>query len=309
MVFGLRASDPGLRGSFSSRGNHEEMAMRRCALSLIVLAFLGIDPSVIAAQGEDMLIRAAVRRVLGPRVFTIEYQAGEDGELVVLAPEAEATPVPGTTVLAGGVLRQVDHPRLKDTPGWNEIDDPTRQRLAGGAILVATSVRTAAGRQLTARASASQAPAPLLRQPSPDLPRPPIQARLHPAALAELIDELGGGAVTLPRARVLVVLNPRAFLIESASPLPALVGNLDRLLVLVDAGALRADPARLVGSNVTVIGTARTLLGLQLTGEVPLPDVLTPEILKRFEIKAAVLATSVQSADGVELTNKAAQGQ
>jgi hypothetical protein len=60
----------------------------------------------------------------------------------------------------------------------------------------------------------------------------------------------------------------------------------------------------LVGSDVTVHGTARTLLGLQVTNEVPWPEILTRDVTKRFEIRAAVLATSVQTADGVELTNR-----
>jgi hypothetical protein len=249
-----------------------------------------------------MLIRAAVLRVLAPHVFTIEYEAGLEGELVVVAPEAEATPVPGTSVLAAGRLRQVDEGRLKSILGSNHIDDRTRQLLVGRPILVATSVRTGTGQQLMTRPSTSQAaPAPGVR-PSDTTPRPTMRTRLHPGALAELIDDLGGADVVLHKAKVLVVLSPQAFLIESASPLPGIVGNLDRLLVLVGGGALRVEPARLVGSNVTVLGAARTLLGLQTTGEVPWPPVLTQENLKRFEIRAGILATSVQTADGVELT-------
>ena len=276
--------------------------MRRYAFFLSLLMLPGIDPSAAFAQGEDMLIRAEVRRVLGPHVFTIEYEAGLDSELFVVAPEAEATPVPGTTVLTAGVLRQADQARLKGILGSKQIDDATRQLLVGRPILVATSVRTAAGRQLLTRAAPSQAATPRVVQPPVDTPRPSTRTRLHPAALAELIDELGGADVALHRAKVLVVLSPQAFLVESATPLPGIVGNLDRLLVLVGGGALRVEPAQIVGSNVTVLGAARTLLGLRVTGEVPWPSVLTPENLKRFEIRAGVLATSVQTADGVELT-------
>ena len=276
--------------------------MRRYALFLSLLVLPGIEPTAALAQGEDMLIRAEVRRVVAPHVFTIEYEAGLDGELFVVAPELEATPIPGSTVLAGGVLRQPDQVKLKGILGSHGVDDSTRQLLAGRPMLVATSVRTAAGRQLVTRASPSQAGTPRAVQPSAATPRPSMRTRLHPGALAELIDELGGADVVLPKAKVLVVLSPQAFLIESASPLPGIIGNLDRLLVLVGGGALRVEPARLVGSNVTVLGAARTLLGLQVTGEVQWPPVLTPEILKRFEIRAGVLATSVQTADGVELT-------
>jgi hypothetical protein len=278
--------------------------MRRYALFLSLLVLTGLSPSAALAQGEDMLIRAAVQRVLAPHIFTIEYQAGLDGELVVVAPEADATPVPGTSVLAAGRLRQVDEGRLKGILGSNQVDDRTRQLLVERPILVATSVRTAAGQQLLTRPSQNQAATPRIVQPSAATPRPTTRTRMHPGALAELIDDLGGADVALQKAKVLVVLSPQAFLVESASPLPGIVGNLDRLLVLVGGGALRVDPAQIVGSNVTVIGAARTLLGLQVSAEVPWPAVLTRENLKRFEIRAGVLATSVQTADGVELTTQ-----
>jgi hypothetical protein len=127
---------------------------------------------------------------------------------------------------------------------------------------------------------------------------------LHPWALAELVEELGGHAVTLLKARVLTVLNPRVFLIETASRLSPVRDNLDRVLVFVDDGALRIEPELIVDSNVRVIGVARTLVGMQMTREVPWPPELTREVLKRYEIRAAVLATSVQTAEGVELTDR-----
>lgn len=131
--------------------------------------------------------------------------------------------------------------------------------------------------------------------------REPIEVRVHPAALAELIDELGGRYVTVPKARVIVVLNPRAFLIESAGSLPATKGNLDRVLVMIRRGQLGVAPALLVNSTVKVGGVARTLLGIQVTREVPWPPELTADLVKRLEIQAAVLATSVHTPDGVEL--------
>ena len=142
--------------------------------------------------------------------------------------------------------------------------------------------------------------AQLERSPSRDR----AEIRLHPDSLAELIDNVGGRDVMLPGARVLAVINPHAFLIESASSLPARVGNLDRVLVLVDAGALRVDGRSLVGSNVRVRGVARSLLGIQMTAEVAWPPELAPEVVKRLEIRAAVLATSVETVDGIELTDR-----
>jgi hypothetical protein len=58
-----------------------------------------------------------------------------------------------------------------------------------------------------------------------------------------------------------------------------------------------------------VTGVARTLLGVQVTAEVPWPPELTPEVVKRLEIRAAILATSVQTAEGIELTDRPASNQ
>ena len=270
----------------------------------LLTAFLAAQ-TIVPAQGEDTLIRASVRRVLAPSLFTLEYDSGVDGELVVLAHDVEATPVPGTTILVSGLLRMVGEGELKTAPGWDQIDLRTRDSLAGRPILVAISVRTAAGRQLMAGTATGRSARQLANQDAPGT-RAPMETRLHPGAFAELIDEVGGRQVQLPRAKVLVVINPQAFLVESASLLPAMVGSYDRVLVLVDApsGALRVDPALLVGSNVTVRGMARTLLGMQVSGEVPWPPILTRQVTDRFEIKAVVLANSVQTADGVELTTR-----
>lgn len=287
----------------------------------IALTLLLVGPSVAAArdqtqqpsqveqqrvdtQPEHLIIGGTVRRVLSSRAFILEDRQAADGELMVLVPDAEATPVAGTAVVAGGQFRQFDEAELTKIRGWNEIDERTREAFAGRPILVATSLSTAAGRDLMTGESTVRTLRPFVRRRPLDAPREPTAIRLHPAGLAELIDEVGGRHVTLPKARVLVVLNPRAFLIESASLLSATIGNLDRLLVLVDAGALRVDAASMVGWNVDVRGMARTLLGMRVTGEVPWPAELTPEVVKRFEIRAAVLATSVQTADGVELTDR-----
>ena len=143
-----------------------------------------------------------------------------------------------------------------------------------------------------------------MEQPPPGTSRKGPEIRLHPASLAELIDSVGGRDVMLPGARVLAVINPHALLIESASSFVPRTGNLNRVLVLIDAGALRVDHRSLVGSNVRVWGVARSLLGIQMTAEVPWPPELAPEVVKRLEIRAAVLATSVQTPDGIELTDR-----
>jgi hypothetical protein len=135
-------------------------------------------------------------------------------------------------------------------------------------------------------------------------PTDPIDAVVHPSALVKMIDDIGGRRVRLVKAKVIAVLNPRAFLVESAAILEPMTGNLDRVLVLIDDGALRVNAAAIVDTNVRVHGIARTMLGLQTTAEVPWPPELTRDVLKRYEIRAAVLARSVQTADGVELTDR-----
>ena len=135
-------------------------------------------------------------------------------------------------------------------------------------------------------------------------PQADVDTVVHPAALARLIDDIGGRRVTVVKAKVITVLNERAFLIESSLALSPLPGHYDRVLVLIDAGALRVAAEKMVDENVRVHGIARTLLGLQTTGEVPWPPELTKDALKRYEIRAAVLAKSVQTADGVELTDR-----
>jgi hypothetical protein len=130
-----------------------------------------------------------------------------------------------------------------------------------------------------------------------------VDIRLHPSALAQLIDQLGGRRISLPRAKIVSVINPRAFLVESEGPLASTPGNYNRVVVLIEGGMLRVDPLSLVGSTVRINGTARTVLGLQVSREVPWPPELTREIVRRYEIRAAVLAPSIQTPDGVQLVS------
>jgi hypothetical protein len=128
---------------------------------------------------------------------------------------------------------------------------------------------------------------------------------VRPFLLAAQIGELAGLNVKVPYARVVGVFSPRVFLIDTATRIPPLPGNRARVLVFVDEGQLRVPPAMVVASTVTVSGVARTLLGMQVSREVGWPPELTPEQVSRLEIKAAILAASVTTADGVELTGEA----
>jgi hypothetical protein len=136
--------------------------------------------------------------------------------------------------------------------------------------------------------------------------RDTIPLRLHPGAAAQLIDEVGGRLITLPRAKVVSVLGPQALLVESAGPLDSIRGGHNRVVVLIERGALHVDAADLIGATVQVTGLARTVLGMQVSREVPWPPELTRDIVRRYEIRAAVLSSSVQTADGVQLVTAAA---
>ena len=128
-----------------------------------------------------------------------------------------------------------------------------------------------------------------------------IPLRLHPGAAAQLIDEVGGRVITLPRAKVVSVLGPQALLVESAGSLTSMRGGYNRVVVLIERATLHVDAAALVGATVQVTGIARTVLGMQVSREVPWPPALTPDVVRRYEIRAAVLSSSVQTADGVQL--------
>jgi hypothetical protein len=262
----------------------------------------GVEPQAAAGGPAQLIIGGEVRRVLGPGAFVLEDPRADAGELLVLVADAESTPIPGAAVVARGLFRRFEQAELDGMRTWTGIDPASREPFAARPILVADSLTTAAGRSLMRgpvlplRPQARRSPAVASRQPA--------SITLHPGGLAQLIDEVGGRPVTLPRARVIAVLNPQVLLIESASALPATIGMLDRVLVLIGGAELRVDAASLSGADVQVAGTARTLLGVRVTGEVAWPQALTPDMVKRLEIRAAVLATSVRTADGVELTRR-----
>lgn len=138
------------------------------------------------------------------------------------------------------------------------------------------------------------------RQPERRAERLPLAVR--PEMLAYHIDSIAGQAVEVPYARVVGVFAPSVFLVDSQRELPPLTGNRARVLVFTESTTLRVTPALLVGATVTISGVARTLLGMHVSADGPWPATLTPDVVKHLEIKAAILATSVKTPDGVDLT-------
>jgi hypothetical protein len=122
--------------------------------------------------------------------------------------------------------------------------------------------------------------------------------------LASLIDELAGFEVRVSYARLVGLFDPQSFLIDTVSTIAPPLGQRDRVLVLLSGAALRIPAETLVGSTVTVSGTARTLLGVQAAGDVAWPSRLDPGTIERLEVRAAIVATSVRTADGIELTDR-----
>ena len=146
--------------------------------------------------------------------------------------------------------------------------------------------------------------APFCTRADADADGLPITVR--PYTLAKSVSELAGHSVRVPDARVVGVFEPRVLVIDGGAHFAAVQGFRDRVVVLIYPGALRQSPESMVGSMVTLSGVARTLLGVKVTAEVPWPSALTRKLVERLEIRAALLATSVQTADGVELTDQAA---
>ncbi|OLB63350.1 MAG: hypothetical protein DMG04_23230 [Acidobacteria bacterium] len=162
---------------------------------------------------------------------------------------------------------------------------------AAALILLVSSFVSNPSAQRAGRASADR-----------DLP-----ISMRPATLGDQIDTLAGRSVRLPYSRVVGVLDPRVFVIDSQTKLPPVVGNRSRVLVFIDTGSLRVEPAVLVGSTITVSGIARTLLGMQMGREVSWPPALTREAVEHLEIRAAVLAKSVTTVEGIDLVQSLRQ--
>jgi hypothetical protein len=134
---------------------------------------------------------------------------------------------------------------------------------------------------------------------------PPITVR--PSALAQVVSELAGSPVNVQRARILWVVDSHAVVIESDSMFDPTWRDRGRVLVMLDRNRALAIPRSPVAiAPVNVVGIARTLLGIQAAQDVPWPPALTRREIERLGIRAAILASSVQTADGVELTSSTA---
>jgi len=257
----------------------------------------------------EMIAGGRVEHIYGPQLFTIARDGGApDRTLLVFAPTATVSPLPGSGLTARGTLRTCDDTELEAVDGCDQLDERVRGDYLSRSVLVARLLITATGRQLTGRVARppNAAAIPSLQEQRFEIHNDfPITVR--PGALASLVDSLAGGSVRLPYARVVGVFDPRVFLIETQTSLLPLIAR-NRVLVFIESGALRVDPAVLVASTVTVSGVARTLLGMQANHDVPWPAALTRDAVKRLEVKAAVLARSVRTPEGIDLVVRSSPG-
>jgi hypothetical protein len=267
---------------------------------LIVLSSLVFGSAAVSGRSGqasppgDLVLVGRVQAVHPPRLLTVEHRLAEQRQVLVLLPEGTTMPPTGALIHARGALRRVDKAEVGAST-WSAIEARAQESFAGRQILIAETVEPATE-------SAERATRPALIAQAPSGSRPEITVR--PEALASLISELAGFQVRVPYARVVGLFDSRSLIIDSAMNLRPPLGHRDRVLVLVDSAALRVPAEQLVASTVTVQGVARTLLGMQVSGEVPWPAQLDRDAVKRLEVRAAVLATSIRTADGVELTNR-----
>jgi hypothetical protein len=121
---------------------------------------------------------------------------------------------------------------------------------------------------------------------------------LHVPSLVDSINEIAGHPVRVLEARVLEVLDPRVVVVEAATNYRTLRGQRDRILVFVTDSNPRNATELALRSTVTVVGTARTLLSLRTTNEVPWPARLDPQEIDRLELQGAVVGATIETAEG-----------
>jgi uncharacterized UPF0146 family protein len=145
---------------------------------------------------------------------------------------------------------------------------------------------------LGAMALAATLPASERQDPRPrELPA----LRLRPATLALFINQVAGLRVRVINGVVDDIASPRVFTLknERSAVYPR---RPNQVAIVLDSGRAVVR----VGAPVVVTGIARTLLGAESNSQRPFP-VLTESERKAVEERALVMASSVDTPDGVHL--------
>jgi hypothetical protein len=275
----------------------------RDAVIAVFFTVLGSAPLSLRAEcswevpqaAPEVTLSGRVEHIQGPQLFTIAREDDSGHPLLVFLPEAEDGLLSGMRVTVRGTLQHCHDIDAKRLGECDRFDASARDEAASDSVLVARSMVTSARYDLRGAAGITVQQDSVFEGPRKDVPM-----TVRPDALAALVDTLAGRSIRVPSTRVVGVFDPRVFLVESQARLLPLVDR-NRVLVFIEPGRLRVEPALLVGSTVTLFGVARTLLGMQVNADVPWPTVLTPDDVKRLDIRAAILAKSVQTPEGIDL--------
>jgi hypothetical protein len=252
--------------------------------------------------GQDAFFKGTVVEVFGPRLFSIRQEQVEGPDLLVLAPR-EVSTAKGATVAVTGSVRRVGSNDLKQVRDWSDLNPQLRVRFSGRPVVVATAVLSSEPLQPQPAAQAErESPSP-----SPSSPeRVAMPLSLPASMLVDFIQTFAGQPVRIQNARVVGLIGPSVFLVEPATRYLKDMGTRDRVAVFVDGGTIRVAAELLVGSIVELEGVARSVLSVHAAGDLEWPAKLTPQLVERLEIRAAILATSVHTAEGTELTDRTA---
>ena len=129
----------------------------------------------------------------------------------------------------------------------------------------------------------------------------PLPIILHVPSLADSIEEVAGQRVQILNARVLEVIDARAILVEADTRYRTIRGQRDRVLVFVDEASSGNASQFAIGSPVTVVGVARTLLSLRIKGDVPWPARLDNRAIRDLEVTGAVVGATIETAEGTRV--------
>lgn len=297
----------------------------RCLAMLIMLAMLAISgsPAVFAAQptsqpsrpapplgAQESFFKGTVVDILAPTLFSIRENEDTGRELLVLT-SREVSTSRGATVAVSGTLRQFGKGAAAQARGWAELDEQLRARLAGRRVVVATAVLSSAEPQLgeaeqPAEAETAQGPEPPQASVASAAPVP---VSLPTSTVENYIEYFAGQQVRIESARVVDVIAPGVLLVEPATKYLKPLAERGRLAVVIAGSALRVAAGDLIGSVVELEGVARSLLSLNVTHQEGWPAGFDRDTIRRLDVRAAIVATSLQTAEGTELTDRRTPGR
>ena len=281
--------------------------LRFALIGALVLGVTGSTPAQPRDTANQLELTGRVVELHAPRLFTVREADPRSREILVLSPRPLSPALKGANVRIIGTMRRLTDAEIKQATPSDSVGEQLRVRLAGRVVLVARSVVAALespSPEIAPPAEPSGLETPEAQRAPAAVPSPP-PLTIRASTLVADLDGLAGQPIRIVSARVVGLLAPTAFLIEPATQYLKAMGTRDRIVVLIQEGELRVPAELVVGETVIVEGIARTLLGMQVTREVPWPARLERETIRRLEVRAAFLATSVRTSEGTELIGRA----